>query len=281
MQRGLTLAAIILVGVLAIEERAAAQSVPEVESETPAAGGAPSASAPFVVTEPRGSAPPTLKFDPSELRLAEDGVLRTRNWFLLSSGVLAFGWIFLGVGISQCEWINDVALCTRTGDATWGIGATFVVFGTVSVIATSIIYGVRSGQKKKLELQTLRHLTEGGRRLPPASFDRYRLTDAESRIRRARNGLIGSAALFGLGWIFLGVAIPRCQSGVSELLCSSAGYAHLTVGITLTGAGAIGTIVSGVLLGVRKRNSRALRRSIGPRQGTGFRWDPQSGSFVF
>jgi hypothetical protein len=281
MQRGLTLAAIILVGVLTIEERVAAQRMPEVESETPAAGSAPSASAPLVVTEPRGSALPTLEFDPSELRLAEDRVLRTRNWFLLSSGAFAFGWIFLGVGISQCEWINDVSFCTRAGNATWGIGATFVVLSTVSVIATSIIYGVRSGQKKKLELQTLRRLTEGGRRLPPASFDRYRLTDAQSRIRRARNGLIGSAALFGLGWIFLGVAIPRCEWGPNELLCSGPGYAHLTVGITLTGSGAIGTIVSGVLLGVRKKNSRALQRSIGPRQGAGLRWDPQSSSFVF
>jgi hypothetical protein len=53
------------------------------------------------------------------------------------------------------------------------------------------------------------------------------------------------------------------------------------LGLTFSGSGAIGMITSGILLGVRKRNERLLQRSIRRRNEARFRWDLQSGAFVF
>ena len=43
----------------------------------------------------------------------------------------------------------------------------------------------------------------------------------------------------------------------------------------------IGMLVSGALLGARKKNERVLRSAIQRRQGARFRWDPERGTFVF
>lgn len=148
--------------------------------------------------------------------------------------------------------------------------------------ATSIMYGVRSGQQKELELQTLRRLIQGGRYPPSAFLDEYRLSDAQERVRSTRNGLIASTAMFAVGRIFLGAAIPRSEAVPNYLLeCTGPRYAHLVVGLTISGSGAIGMVVSGILLGVRKRNERLLGQSIQRHGDKSFRWDPQSGSFVF
>jgi hypothetical protein len=261
-------------------ERAVAQALPEVET-TPAEDAASSIPDPGFVTEPPGFTVPALEFDNSELELAGARVVRARNWFLLSGAAFAFGWILLGAGISGCETINDVEVCSRAADNTGEVGAAFVVFSGVPLLVTSIMFGVRSGQKKQLQLRTLQRLTNSGVSPPPASFDVYRLTDAKSRSRAARNGLFANTALFGFGWIFLGPAIPRCEARSGELVCTSPGYAYMTIGLTLTGAGTIGMIVSGILLGVRKRNERSLKRQTSRRPGARLHWDPYSGSFVF
>lgn len=273
--------ALLLGGTPIARGRAIAQASSEIQIATPTEDGAPSTSASTIVIEPPDSALPPSEFDSSELELAAEQALRTRNWFLLSGAAFGFGWILLGAGISGCETINDVEVCSRPADKAGTVGAAFVVFSAVPLLVTAIMFGLRSGQKKELELRTLRRLTGDGVTPPPLSFDTYRLTDAQDRSRRARNGLIGSTALFAVGWIFLGVAIPRCEAGTNELLCTSPGYAYMTIGLTLTGAGAIGMVVSGILLGVRNGHKRTLARTIGRRPGARFRWDPRSASFVF
>jgi len=271
-----------LAGSLLAEARVHAQDRLQVESAPPAQISPSSASDSSIVFEPPYSAVPGLEFDSAALELAKGDVLWNRNWFLASSGAMALGWILLGAGISQCEWINGVEVCSASADNVGIAGAAIVILSGVPLVVTAIMYGVRAGQKKELELKTLRDLTDSGPHPPPASFDEYRLTDAQDRIRRARNGLIASAAMFGVGWFFLGAAIPRCETGTNDLLtCSGPGYAHLVVGLTITGSGTIGMIVSGILLGVRKGNERALQRSIRRRGDARLRWDPASGSFVF
>ncbi len=88
--------------------------------------------------------------------------------------------------------------------------------------------------------------------------------------------------MFSVGWIFLGIAIPRCQSTTDGLLdCTNPGYSHLVVGLTFTFSGAVGMLVSGALLGARKKNERVLQSSIARRQNARFRWDFKRGAFVF
>ena len=96
----------------------------------------------------------------------------------------------------------------------------------------------------------------------------FHFHDAQRRTRAARNGLIASASMFSFGWIFLGVAIPRCQSTTDGLLnCTNPGYSCLAVGLTFTFSGAVGMLVSGALLGARKKNQRVLESGIQQRWG--------------
>jgi len=278
MPRWMTIAVIVLAGLMLTEDRVTAQSSLEIVSEPPSEASSSAPSGSSIVGDP----PESLEFDSSELDSAKAAVLWTRNWFLASGGAQALGWIFLGAAFSQCETINGVEVCPAGADRLGVAGAAIVVLSGIPLLATSIMYGVRSGQRKRLQLETLDYLSGYGRHPPPASFDDYRLSEGLDRVRRARNGLIASAAMFGVGWIFLGVAIPRCQSAPNDLLeCTSPGYAHLVIGLTITGSGAIGTLVSGIVLGARKRNQRLLNRSIQRRSERSFQWDPRLGAFVF
>jgi len=261
--------ALLLVSALFPETRAGAQSAPAVESEPP------------LVVEPGAPALPDLDFDRDEFALAQRTVLKTRNWFLGSAAVFGVGWILLGTGIGQCQEFGGVDECTGRGDRLSRAGMTIVFVGSLAVLSTSITYAVRARQKRRFEQAMLEYLTQGRSGLPPLAFDEYRLADAKDRSRRARNGLIGSTAMFAVGSIFLGLAIPRCEAGNGRLLCTDPGYAHFTIGMTVAGSGAIGMIVSGALLGVRNSNKRSLERWTRQRQGAGLRWDPASRSFVF
>jgi hypothetical protein len=282
MLRVLLIAVFALVGTLLSEPQATAQQRLEIESATPAELDPAPPSDAFVILEPPQAESAGLHFDSSELEGAKYDVLWSRNWFLASAGAQALGWIFLGAGISQCEWVDDVEVCPRAADNLGVAGAAIVVLSGISLLATSIMYGIRSSQRKKLELETRELLSGYGRHPPPASFDEYRRSDGLDGVRRARNGLIASAAMFGVGWIFIGAAIPRCQSAPNYLLeCTGPGYAHLVIGLTITGSGAIGTLVSGIVLGARKRNQRLLNRSIQRPPAQGFQWDPRLGAFVF
>lgn len=264
-----------------------AQQQPRIESETPAEISPSTTFDPTIVTEPPGVAlpkrtVPKSEFDSTELDVARANVLWSRDWFFGSAGAQVFGWILLGATYARCETIDGVDVCPRAADNAGTAGAVIVVISGVSLLVTSIMYGLRSRQKKELERQTLETLTEYGRQPPPAAFDQWRLDDAQTRIRAARYGLIASTAMFGVSWIFLGAAIPRCQSTSDYLVhCTNTGYAHMVIGLTFAISGATGMLVSGILLGVRKKNQRVLRQSIQRRQNARFRWDPDRGSFVF
>jgi len=288
MPHRIAIASFALVGAMLVGVPCAAAQQPDVESETPAEA-SPSSTTfdPRIVTEPPvpmlpKRTVPELQFDSEKLDKATSDVLWNRNWFLASSSAQALGWILLGAAFSRCETINGVDVCPTAADKAGTAGAAIVVLSGVPLLVTSIMYGIRSRQKKELVSLTLRDLTDHGRHPPPAAFDQWRLDDAQARIRSARNGLIASTSMFAFGWIFLGAAIPRCQSTTDGLLdCTNAGYAHLVIGLTFTSSGAIGMLVSGILLGARKKNERVLQRSVQRRRDARFHWDPERGSFVF
>lgn len=281
MSGRIAVAVLVLLSAPLVERRVDARE-PEVESRTPREID-PS---PVIVTSPPDvvlpeRTAPELELNSEELDRARWDVLRNRNWFLASGSIQAFGWILMGASLSQCETIGRVDVCPRSAANAGVAGAGIVLLSGVPLLVTSITYAVRARQKKELERLTLRDLTAYGRQPPPRVFDEWRLEDAQRRIHAARNGLIASASVLSFGWIFLGAAIPRCQSTAAGLNCTNVGQAHAVIGTTFALSGVVGVLVSGALLGARKKNRRALERSMQPRRGARFRWDPQRGAFVF
>lgn len=241
-----------------------------------------SESEPLIITEP--SAPPSEapglgvpELDLSELQQAQLNVESSRLWLVVTSGAFALGWVMTFAGFARCETVNDELICPQASDRTATAGVLFLSFGSVGVLVSSIMLGVRNGKKKALVHRTAQRLRGPEREV----FRIHQFEDAQDRSLRARNGLIGSAAAFALGWVFVGVAIPRCAQTNGGLSCTNAGSVHMTIGLGLTSAGATGLLVSGILLGVRNAKKRDLERALRWRRGARLRWDPRSGAFVF
>jgi hypothetical protein len=114
------------------------------------------------------------------------------------------------------------------------------------------------------------------------------LADAQDRVRRSRNALIGTSAAFGVGLILAGIGASQCQvvsriNQNDELLCNNAGKVLLPLGGTFVGLGAIGMITSGIILGVANKRKREIQRDMrraqyGERR---LRWDVRSNAVVF
>jgi hypothetical protein len=120
----------------------------------------------------------------------------------------------------------------------------------------------------------------------PAYFE-YDLEEAKERSRRTRVALIATSAVFGVGAIIAGIGASQCESRprinqTDEWVCNNAGDVMVPLGGTMAGLAAIGMITSGAMLGVRNRNKREIERDLRRRYyGSRFRWDVESGRFVF
>ena len=88
---------------------------------------------------------------------------------------------------------------------------------------------------------------------PPRTRDGYTLEEMDLRVRRARIGLISSAAVLVVGGVLLGVA------GASANIATGENLGLLWSGVALAGVGSVGMIATGILLGVRKRKLRELQ----------------------
>lgn len=102
-------------------------------------------------------------------------------------------------------------------------------------------------------------------------------------VRRARAGLIGSAAVTGVGALLFGITFLsqfQCIEIDFDEPCRPERSWHrpvrVTGGILMVG-GAVGMIVSGVLLGVRKRQPRDARHAAQRRT----QWDLTRSRLVF
>jgi hypothetical protein len=115
-------------------------------------------------------------------------------------------------------------------------------------------------------------------------FD-YDLKEAEERSRRTRNALIATSAVTGVGIILLGVGSSQCEEGFNDSddrVCNNAGDVLRPLGGSLFGAGSIGMITSGIMLGVSNKRKREIQRDMRRHyHGSRFHWDVGSGRFAF
>jgi hypothetical protein len=116
---------------------------------------------------------------------------------------------------------------------------------------------------------------------PPRTPEGYTLEEAELRVKKARRGLIGTSVILGLG-VALWSSAAACSDPPSteEFLDLPPCFGLIVTGLVLTGVGLVGMIVSGPVLGARKRKLRRLQEA---HYGTPHRvqWDPARSRLVF
>jgi len=121
---------------------------------------------------------------------------------------------------------------------------------------------------------------------PSPGYYQYELEDARERSRRVRVALISTSAVFGVGIILAGIGASQCQViqriNQDEILCNTAGDVLVPLGAAFLGAGAIGMITSGIMLGVRNKQKREIERDMRRHYyGGRLQWDIPSGRLVF
>jgi hypothetical protein len=92
--------------------------------------------------------------------------------------------------------------------------------------------------------------------------------------------------VFGVGIILAGIGASQCQViqriNQDEILCNTAGDVLVPLGAAFLGAGAIGMITSGIMLGVRNKQKREIERDMRRHYyGRRLQWDIPSGRLVF
>ena len=122
---------------------------------------------------------------------------------------------------------------------------------------------------------------------PSPGYYQYELEDARERSRRVRVALISTSAVLGVGIILAGIGASQCEiiqrfNQPDDILCNTAGDVLLPLGGAFIGAGAIGMITSGIMLGVRNKQKREIERDMRRHYyGGRLRWDIPSGRLVF
>ena len=116
---------------------------------------------------------------------------------------------------------------------------------------------------------------------PPRPPDGYTLEEMELRVKRARIGLFSTVGVTGVGLVLFGVGLARMSS--SQDLATAISRENLAPwfsGMGLMISGAVGMIVTGTLLGIRKDELRSLQDADygGPRRA---QWDLAQSRLVF
>ena len=121
-----------------------------------------------VVQQPYYVTPPERELEEAERRSRA-----VRNALIGTSVGFGVGIILVGVGASQCDQVNrfdgsDEWVCNDAGDVLLGLGGTFIGLGTIGMITTGIMLGVRNKQKREIE-RDLRNRYGGRFRWDPSS----------------------------------------------------------------------------------------------------------------
>ena len=109
------------------------------------------------------------------------------------------------------------------------------------------------------------------------------LEDANARVLKIRNSLIGTSAAFAVGAIVAGIGYSQCQvlerpGQDDEVLCNTAGDVMLATGGTIALLGVVGMITTGIMLGVSKKRRRDMEREFRrATYGRRLEWDPRGG----
>jgi len=115
---------------------------------------------------------------------------------------------------------------------------------------------------------------------PPRTFDGYTLEEMELRVRRAKIGLFSTAGVTGVGLVLFGVGVARSRSSQDLDALSRENWAPWFSGMWLMISGAVGMIVTGTLLGIRKGELRSLQEAdYGTRRRV--QWDLAQSRLVF
>jgi hypothetical protein len=106
------------------------------------------------------------------------------------------------------------------------------------------------------------------------------MEEANARIRKIRNALIGTSAAFAAGVVIGGIGASQCQvierpGEDDDILCNTAGNVMLPMGATIAGLSAIGMITTGIMLGVAKKRRRDIERDFRRSFGRRLEWDPR------
>jgi hypothetical protein len=119
------------------------------------------------------------------------------------------------------------------------------------------------------------------------AYDMYRRDQLRDSLPRTRNALIGTSAAFGVG---LALLIPvwagnHCVTydfgDTNNYECDTTGKILTGIGAPLAWGGALGMIVSGIMLGVRKGKIRRLDQKIMLTSDRKLKWDPSTSQMVF
>jgi len=92
---------------------------------------------------------------------------------------------------------------------------------------------------------------------PPRTPDGYMLEEMEVRVKRAKIGLWSTAGVTVVGGVIWGASVPCTKGKTGEDSCLGA----FAAGAVVAFSGAVGMIVTGALLGARKRRLRSLQEA--------------------
>jgi hypothetical protein len=102
----------------------------------------------------------------SDLDEATEGIRRTRVALISTSAVFGVGIILASIGASQCTAIDTFDrwdyVCNNAGDVLVPLGGSFLGLGSIGMITSGIMLGVKKGQRRRMQ-QDMRRSTYGGR----------------------------------------------------------------------------------------------------------------------
>lgn len=152
----------------------------------------------------------------------------------------------------------------------------------VFVLAALTVSSVASAQQPKPDTSSASIITTAPGASPSREvwFEKD-MAEANARILKIRNSLIGTSAGFAAGLIIGGIGVSQCEvvsvpGEDDDLRCNNAGDVLLPLGGTIIGLSTIGMITTGIMLGVAKKRRREIerdfRRSV---YGRRLEWDPR------
>ena len=122
---------------------------------------------------------------------------------------------------------------------------------------------------------------------PPRTGDGFTLEEMQLRVQRARNGLVGSSVLFGVGAVLMiagGATMASASIGSdpwSDLDRGVAGASVALAGGFVGFGGVLGMAISGGRWRARKRQVRELKRAHDNATPHRVQWDLARSRFVF
>jgi hypothetical protein len=122
----------------------------------------------IITTAPNQTSARQVYFQ-SDLDEAAEGIRRTRVALISTSAVFGVGIILASIGASQCTAIEVIDgwqwhdyICNNAGDVLVPLGGSFLALGSIGMITSGIMLGVRKGKRRRMQ-QDMRRSTYGGR----------------------------------------------------------------------------------------------------------------------